>query len=138
MTECPNCGFQLLPANKSRATRLPADWVIPDAWLRWAMIERPLLNHKEQAAMFKDYWIAKSGKDASKLNWEATWRNWIRNAKSGPSEQKSTSGFRQSPSAHSSTPLRRLSDAERSKSLGTHLPDILKLVGIKTPEPSSS
>lgn len=29
---------------------------------------------------FKDYWNAKSGKDATKLDWPATWRNWIRNA----------------------------------------------------------
>ena len=31
-------------------------------------------------AKFCDYWNAKSGKDAAKLDWQATWRNWLRNA----------------------------------------------------------
>lgn len=29
---------------------------------------------------FRDYWTAKSGRDAAKLDWPATWRNWMRNA----------------------------------------------------------
>ena len=27
---------------------------------------------------FKDYWTAKTGKDATKRDWQATWRNWVR------------------------------------------------------------
>ena len=27
---------------------------------------------------FRDYWISKSGQDATKTNWPATWRNWLR------------------------------------------------------------
>lgn len=27
---------------------------------------------------FRDYWSAKAGKDAAKLDWLATWRNWLR------------------------------------------------------------
>ena len=30
---------------------------------------------------FRDYWNAKSGKDAAKLDWQATWRNWIRTSR---------------------------------------------------------
>jgi hypothetical protein len=29
---------------------------------------------------FRDYWIAKPGKDGVKLDWQATWRNWCRNS----------------------------------------------------------
>ena len=29
-------------------------------------------------AMFADHWHAKVGKDAAKLDWLATWRNWCR------------------------------------------------------------
>jgi hypothetical protein len=29
---------------------------------------------------FRDYWCAKSGADGTKLDWEATWRNWVRKA----------------------------------------------------------
>jgi len=27
---------------------------------------------------FRDYWIAKPGKDGVKLDWPATWRRWVR------------------------------------------------------------
>lgn len=40
-----------------------------------------LLGHSSPQDLvpgFIDYWIAKTGKDASKLNWEATFRNWVR------------------------------------------------------------
>lgn len=28
---------------------------------------------------FRDYWVAKPGKDGAKLDWLATWRRWCRN-----------------------------------------------------------
>lgn len=31
-----------------------------------------------EAANFRDYWIAKAGKDGVKLDWPATWRTWVR------------------------------------------------------------
>lgn len=30
---------------------------------------------------FHDYWSAKTGQQATKLDWDATWRNWLRNAR---------------------------------------------------------
>ena len=39
---------------------------------------------------FKDYWFAQPGSKGVKLDWQATWRNWCRNAKpnarAGPAE----------------------------------------------------
>ena len=32
------------------------------------------------AYKFRDYWLAKAGKDGAKLDWSATWRNWVRNS----------------------------------------------------------
>jgi hypothetical protein len=29
-------------------------------------------------AAFTDYWQARAGKEACKLDWDATWRNWVR------------------------------------------------------------
>lgn len=63
----------------SRGTRLPADWVLPPDWAKWASSERPELNVKKVAERFRDHWIAKPGKDGLKLDWFATWRNWVRN-----------------------------------------------------------
>lgn len=35
---------------------------------------------------FRNYWRSKSGKDATKLDWPATWRNWMLTAadRAGP------------------------------------------------------
>lgn len=63
----------------ARATRLPADWVLPDDWADWAKAERPDLDLLTTAAGFADYWRAKPGKDGRKLDWLMTWRNWVRN-----------------------------------------------------------
>lgn len=61
------------------ASRLPADWVLPQEWEEWARAERPDLDPTTVAYGFRDHWIAKPGKDGRKLDWQATWRNWIRN-----------------------------------------------------------
>ncbi len=70
-------------AEKSkRATRLPEDWFLPKAWGDWAMQNgKSRREVEEEADKFRDHWLAKAGKDASKLDWFATWRNWIRNSK---------------------------------------------------------
>lgn len=70
------------PEGKSRnGKRLPEGWKLPKKWGDWALKEFPVLTDAEvraQAATFADYWHAKAGKDARKLDWEAVWRNWIR------------------------------------------------------------
>jgi uncharacterized protein YdaU (DUF1376 family) len=66
-----------------RGTRLPTDWVLPDSWKTWAEAERQDLNIRTVADSFKDFWISKPGAGGVKLNWEATWRNWVRSQKQG-------------------------------------------------------
>lgn len=53
-------GWQALEHNRADALRLG----VPEG-----LIE-PLANR------FRDFWTAKPGKDALKLDWDATWRNW--------------------------------------------------------------
>ena len=67
--------------NSKRGSRLANDWVLPNEWEYWANKERPDLNAKQVADQFKDFWCAKPGKDGVKLDWQATWRNWVRNQK---------------------------------------------------------
>lgn len=62
-----------------RASRLPTDWTLPQAWREWAETERPDLDASRTAEGFADYWRAKAGKDGRKADWLATWRNWVRN-----------------------------------------------------------
>lgn len=64
-----------------RGSRLPTDWSLPVDWKTWAQAERPDLNAEKVAESFKDFWISKPGAGGVKLNWEATWRNWVRSQK---------------------------------------------------------
>lgn len=64
-----------------RGTRLDQDWSLPKEWEIWAQAERPDLNAQKVSESFKDYWIAKAGQAGVKLNWQATWRNWVRSQK---------------------------------------------------------
>jgi len=60
-------------------SRLAQDWVLLKPWGEWAQQERPDLDVRKVADQFKDYWIAQPGQKGTKLDWEATWRNWVRN-----------------------------------------------------------
>lgn len=67
-----------------RGSRLPQDWVLPKAWGDWALVEFGSWTPdvvRIEADKFRDFWHSKSGKDAAKMDWQATWRNWCRNAK---------------------------------------------------------
>lgn len=75
----------------SRGSRLPRDWQLPRPWGQWAvdagMAETRV---RSEAEVFRDYWIAKPGKDGTKLDWEATWRNWIKRCLERQSFQQPT------------------------------------------------
>ena len=70
------------PPKSPRGTALSADWELPDDWKTWAERERPDLDAATVAESFRDFWIAKPGKDGRKSDWQATWRNWVRNQRS--------------------------------------------------------
>jgi len=64
---------------------------------QWARENVPELiqqgRAKRETDKFVNYWQAKSGKDAAKHDWQATWRNWMLNAEERPA------GARASPAA---------------------------------------
>lgn len=69
------------PPAADRGSRLPKDWQLPKAWGDWALDEYPQWTAdkvRREAASFRDHWASKTGKDATKLDWLATWRNWCR------------------------------------------------------------
>lgn len=62
---------------KKRATRIPDDFE-PDT--DWAVTQGLTLSQAQaEAAKFRDYWASK-GANATKTDWQATWRNWVRSA----------------------------------------------------------
>lgn len=74
---------------RARGSRLPDDWALPAKWGQWALSEGWVeADIRFEADRFRDFWCSKAGKDATKIDWEATWRNWIRSAK-GRTQQRS-------------------------------------------------
>ena len=67
---------------KQRATRLPTDWQPTQLMIEYCITKRPDLNCSDVAESFKDYWIASP--KGTKLDWDATWRTWVRNQRAQP------------------------------------------------------
>lgn len=63
----------------TKGSRLSADFVLPEDWIAFCQQERQDLNPQKVFDGFKDYWVAKAGAAGVKLDWLATWRNWVRN-----------------------------------------------------------
>lgn len=82
---------------KKYGTSLPKDWVLPKSWGEWALQEKKELSKddiRKIAENFKDYWLANANQAKSKkADWEATWRNWVRNIKSSYSNVKPMKGL---------------------------------------------
>ena len=67
-------------SSKKKGTRLSPLWVLDAEWCDWA-IQKYGLSRAAVAAeadRFCDYWIAQPGQKGVKLDWFATWRNWVR------------------------------------------------------------
>jgi hypothetical protein len=79
-------------APAAKATRLTADWTLPDTFRSFVLAERSDVDPDFEAAKFRDYWLGVAGKQGTKLDWEATWRNWIRRADATPAHARRRSG----------------------------------------------
>ena len=65
--------------DNKRGSRLTKDFLFTGEWLAFCKQERPDLQPVQTFEKFKDYWIAQPGQKGVKLDWFATWRNWVRN-----------------------------------------------------------
>jgi len=75
----PETGKKAKRAEKTkRGHRLPDDWQPSEELARWAAAARPDLDTLAETENFRDYWHAESGANASKLDWSAAFRRWIR------------------------------------------------------------
>lgn len=68
-------------ARAKRGARLAEDWRPCEADWGEALAKLGSRAAGEELSKFKDYWKAQPGQRGVKLDWDATWRNWIRNAK---------------------------------------------------------
>ncbi len=71
-----------------RGSRLPADWKPSDIEVQFCKTERPDLDPAKTADRFRDYWKAQPGAKGVKLDWTATWRNWVRNESATAKQQQ--------------------------------------------------
>lgn len=74
--------------NPKRGTRWPDDAIVPDDWLAEGegyreMAGKPPIDLRAEALKFANYWAAKSGGAATKLDWKRTWLNWCLTANGG-------------------------------------------------------
>ena len=68
----------------TRGSRLSPDFCLTEDWKEFCQQDRPDLNPSKVFETFKDYWVAKAGQQGVKLDWFATWRNWVRNQNQAP------------------------------------------------------
>jgi len=73
------------PPDTRRGTRLPENWVLPKSWGNWAVSQGLSESRiREISEVFSDYWHSIPGEKGRKVDWEATWRNWVRREKEKP------------------------------------------------------
>lgn len=65
-------------AKATKAKRLDKT-ELPKDWEDFCKTNRPDLQPQAVFDQFRDYWIAQGGQKGAKLDWTATWRNWVRN-----------------------------------------------------------
>lgn len=106
-------------APQSRGARLPADWKPTEQDIAYAVSKG--VNWQLEAENFADFWHAKAGKDACKVDWTLTWKTWVRRApqaKPAPSAQPVARSAKEAMTP-SETPLQAaLGHARQQNALG--------------------
>jgi hypothetical protein len=68
----------------TKGTRLPEGWQPDDADIAKLKREFPGFDLASELESFCDYWTAKAGSAATKMDWRATYRIWMRKAAKTP------------------------------------------------------
>jgi hypothetical protein len=64
----------------TRGGRLPDKFLLTEPMRSWARERNPSIDVELETEKFCNYYRSKSGNSAIRLDWQATWRNWILNA----------------------------------------------------------
>jgi hypothetical protein len=65
------------PQKRRRGTRIPGDFSMTPEMAEWGRARCPHVHGRNETEKFINYWRAASGQQATKLDWLATWRNWM-------------------------------------------------------------
>jgi hypothetical protein len=63
--------------DKRRATRIADDFAVTTELAAWAREHTPDVDSTRETIKFVNHWRAKSGQDATKVDWSRTWQNWM-------------------------------------------------------------
>lgn len=82
-------------AKAPKSTRWAKGFAMPDSWVEFCKKERSDIDPHKTFESFTDYWISVAGAKGLKSDWDATWRNWVRNQKnsSAPAKEAKMSNF---------------------------------------------
>lgn len=62
---------------RRRATRIPPDFKVTTEMVAWARKRVPHVNGALETEKFINHFRSKGGRDAAKLDWVLTWKNWM-------------------------------------------------------------
>lgn len=114
-------------STSTRGTRLPDGWRPSDDVIAAMTIECPGFDLRAEHRVFTDYWRAQPGQRGVKVDWPATWRNWMRRAYSDQRRPTGTAPRR-------STTDERVAQAQSLKRGTRPTPPITEQLAIGGPE----
>ncbi len=90
------------PRQTGRGAFLAEDWKPSPANIDWAAAELGgALAAARTFERFRNYWLAKAGRDERKRDWDLTWRNWVNEEVDRANRNAQRSAYR-GPPRHSS------------------------------------
>ena len=101
---------------RKRGTRIPEPFMLTAEMKAWAVEEVPGLDVIQHTREFVDHWRAASGATATKVDWVAAWRNWMRKAHRWQGGTQQT--FAQQKQNNMLSMIERLEREEQREALG--------------------
>lgn len=80
-------------SKKKIGTRIPETFELSAEMREYARTRAPNVSVELEHEKFRNYWKAKAGRDGTKLDWAATWRNWILTAQERSNGRNGASGY---------------------------------------------
>lgn len=115
----PPCPADKPAKRTERAARIPDDFPLTDEMRTWAAEEGCSFDLDREHKKFRDYWTAAGGSKARKMDWIATWRNWMRRAdEDWRRSNRQNFGGRHGENQHGHrklTPVERVQEAQRRR-----------------------
>lgn len=65
------------PRKELRGTRIQEPFNVTPEMVQWARDRCPLVDGQRSTERFTNYFAAKSGREAIKIDWVRTWKNWL-------------------------------------------------------------